>query len=109
MNFERIRPTIDVDRMRQSHVTVVGGAYGLTQDLVRCGQGAVTYIDFDRVDASNPARQDFNSTELGQYKAEAIASSLKRINPAVEVECLIRDFCELEQDEIDLHLGHTDL
>ena len=109
MNFERIRPTIDIDRMQQCHVTVVGGAFGLTQDLVRCGLGAICYIDFDRVDASNPARQDFNSTELGQYKAEAIAASLKRINPDVEVECLIRDFCELSQDEVDAHLGHTDL
>jgi hypothetical protein len=27
MNFDRIRPTIDVERMQQSHITVVGGAY----------------------------------------------------------------------------------
>ena len=39
MNFDRIRPTIDVDRMQQSHVTIVGGAYGLTQDLVRLRTG----------------------------------------------------------------------
>jgi molybdopterin/thiamine biosynthesis adenylyltransferase len=109
MNFDRIRPTVDVDRMQQSHVTVVGGAYGLVHDLVRCGLGAVTYIDFDRVDATNPARQDFNATELGQFKAEAIAASLKRINPDVEVECLIRDFCDLSEDEIDMHVGHSDL
>lgn len=109
MNFDRIRSTIDVDRMQQSSVVVVGGAYGLTQDLVRCGLGNVTYIDFDRVDATNPARQDFNSSELGQYKAQAIADSLRRINPDVEVNCLIRDFCEIGQDEFDLHLGQADL
>jgi hypothetical protein len=109
MNFERIRSSVDVDRMQQCHATIVGGAYGLAQDLVRCGLGAMTYIDFDRIVASNPARQDFDSTDLGRFKAEAIASSLKRINPDVEVECLIRDFCELSPDEIDLHLGHTDL
>ncbi len=109
MNFDRIRPSIDVERMQQCHATVVGGAYGLAMDLARCGLGAMTYIDFDRVDASNPARQDFNSTEAGQYKAEAIAASLRRINPDVEVDCLIRDFCDLSQDEMDNHLGHTDL
>jgi hypothetical protein len=109
MNLDRIRPTVDVERMQQSHVTVVGGAYGLTQDLVRCGVGAITYCDFDRVDNTNPARQDFNTTEIGQYKAEAIASSLRRINPEVHVDCLIRDFCELSQEEMDEHLGHTDL
>jgi hypothetical protein len=109
MNFDRIRKSVDVDRMQQSHVTVVGGAYGLIQDLVRCGLGSVAYVDFDRVDATNPARQDFNSTDLGQYKAEAIAASLKRINGEVEVNCLVRDFCDLSQDEVDEHLGHTDL
>ena len=109
MNFDRIRMSIDVDRTQQSHIAVVGGGYGLAQDLVRCGVGEVTYIDFDRVDATNPARQDFNSTDFGQYKAQAIATSLKCINPAVEVNCLIRDFCELSQEEIDLHLGQIDL
>jgi hypothetical protein len=109
MNFDRIRSTVDVDRMRASHVVIVGGAYGLAQNLVRCGLGTVTYIDFDRVSATNPARQDFNSTELGQFKAEAIASSLRRINPEVEVNSLIRDFCELSQEEIDEHMGQADL
>jgi len=35
MNFDRIRTSIDVDRMSRSRVTIVGGAYGLAQDLVR--------------------------------------------------------------------------
>jgi molybdopterin/thiamine biosynthesis adenylyltransferase len=109
MNFDRIRPSIDVDRMQQSHVTVVGGAYGLTQDLVRCGLGSVTYVDFDRVDASNPTRQDFNLTDLGQHKVEALAASVKRINPDVEMNCLVRDFCDIGQEEFDANFGHTDL
>jgi hypothetical protein len=109
MNFDRIRPTIDVDRMQQSHVTVVGGAQALTLGLVRCGLGSVTHVDFDRIDASNPARQDFNTTDIGQHKAEALAAALKRINPAVEVNYLLRDFCEIGRDEFDAHFGHTDL
>lgn len=109
MNFDRIRTTVDVDRMQESHVTIVGGAVGLAADLVRCGLGALTHIDFDRIDATNPARQDFDSTDLGQHKAEALAMALKRINPDVEVDYLLRDFCELSEEEIDTHLGHTDL
>src|SRR6185503_20031118 len=109
MNFDRIRSTIDVDRMQQSHATVVGGAYGLTQDLVRCGLGAVTYVDFDRVDATNPARQDFDATDVGRLKAEALGAALRRINPEVEVNYLARDFRELGRDECDVHFGHTDL
>ena len=58
MDFQRIAPTIDVPTMQLSHVTVVGGAFGLIRDLVRCGLGAVTLVDFDRVAGSNPARQD---------------------------------------------------
>jgi hypothetical protein len=109
MNFDRIRPTIDVDRMQQSHATIVGGAYGLTHDLVRCGLGSVTYVDFDRIDASNPARQDFNMTDIGQHKAETLARTLEDINPAVEVNYLLRDFCDIGQEEFDLHFGHTDI
>jgi molybdopterin/thiamine biosynthesis adenylyltransferase len=109
MNYDRIRPTVDIDRMAQSHVTIVGGAYGLAQDLVRCGLGALTYVDFDSVDATNPARQDFSSSDIGRYKVDALAASLKQIDPDVEVSCLIRDFCEIGRDEFDVHFGHTDL
>jgi hypothetical protein len=109
MNFDRIRPSIDVDIMQQSHVTIVGGAYGMAHDLVRCGLGSLTYVDFDSVDASNPARQDFNTNDIGRYKAEALATALHEINPDVEVNCLIRDFCEIGEDEFDVQFGHTDL
>jgi molybdopterin/thiamine biosynthesis adenylyltransferase len=95
--------------MQQSHITVVGGAYGLTCDLVRCGVGSVTYVDYDLIDATNPARQDFNLTDVGRPKAEALAATLKNINPAVEVNYLIRDFCDIGQEEFDMHFGHTDL
>jgi molybdopterin/thiamine biosynthesis adenylyltransferase len=109
MNFDRIRPTIDVERMQQARVTIVGGAYGLTRDLVHSGLGSVTYIDFDRIEPSNAARQDFDLTDVGRYKAEALAASLKRLNPDVQVDYQLRDFCELSQEEVDEHLGQSDL
>jgi hypothetical protein len=109
MNLDRIRSTVDVDRMQQSHATIVGGACGLAQDLVRCGLGSLTFVDFDRIDASNPARQDFNSTDIGRYKAEALADTLRQINPDVEVNVLLRDFCDIREDEFDAAFGHSDL
>lgn len=109
MNLERIRPTIDVERMQQSKVVIVGGAYGLGSDLAHCGVGGITLIDFDRIDDSNPARQDFAMADVGRYKVEAAAASLKRINEDIEVNYLLRDFCELTQDEVDEHLGQCDL
>src|SRR5690242_13180569 len=108
MNHDRIRYSIDVDRMQQSHATIVGGAYGLAQDLVRCGLGSLTYVDFDRVDASNPARQDFDSTDVGRHKADALAAALKRINPDVQINYLLRDFCEFSKQEFDVCFGQTD-
>jgi hypothetical protein len=95
--------------MQESHVTIIGGAYGLAQDLVRCGLRSLTYVDFDSIDASNLARQDFNTSDIGRYKADALAATLRHINPDVEVNCLIRDFCEIGQEDFDVQFGHTDL
>lgn len=109
MDFNRIAPTIDVDTMQQSHVTIIGGANGLARDLVHSGIGGVTLVDFDRIDASNPARQDFYSTDMGRYKAEATADILRKINPEVQVEYYTHDYCALSQQEHDNLFSQTDL
>jgi hypothetical protein len=101
MNYDRIRTTVDVDRMQQSRALFIGGAYGLAQDLVRCGLGALAYVDFDRIDPTNPARQDLHSADIGQYKAHALARSVRQINADVEVETLTQDFCAIADDELD--------
>ena len=109
MNFNRIAPTIDVETMQQSSVTIIGGAYGLAKDLVHSGLGAVILDDFDRIDASNPARQDFYSTDMGRYKVEATAEMLRKINPEVQVEYHMHDYCALSRQEHDNLFAHTDL
>ena len=109
MNFSRIAPTIDVETMQQSHVTIIGGAYGLARDLVHSGLGAITLVDFDRIDASNPARQDFYSADMGRYKVEATAEMLRKINPEVQVEYYMHDYCGLSRQEHDNLFAHTDL
>ncbi len=109
MNFTRIMTTIAVSIMQRSTVLIVGGAYGLACDLVRCGLGRLIYVDYDRVDASNPSRQDFNAGDVGRLKIDAIAESLKRIDPNVEVEVHARDVCSIGTDEWDELFGDVDL
>lgn len=109
MYFNRIASTIDVETMQQSNVAFIGGAAGLAGDLVHSGLGAVTLVDFDRIDASNPARQDFYSTDMGRYKTEATAEILYKINQEVQVEYYMHDYCALSQQEHDNLFAHTDL
>lgn len=109
MNLQRIEPSVDVDTMQRSHVTVVGGAFGLLCDLVRCGLGSATLVDFDSVEQSNVSRQDFNGSEVAQLKVDAVGAALRRINPAVHYTGLARDFCDFSRDEFDEHFGHSDL
>jgi len=109
MTFDRITPTINVNAMQQSHVVVVGGAYGLACDLARCGVGMVSLVDYDRVSDSNPARQDLYSTDRGRHKVEAVAACLRRINPEIEVECHVRDYCEISAEEHETLFGDRDL
>ena len=109
MNFQRIESTIDIEVMNQSHVAIVGGAVGISKDLVRSGLGAVTLIDYDRIDASNPTRQDFDSVDLGHLKTEATARDIRRVNPEIDVEVLNIDFCSLSRDQMEEQFAHTDL
>lgn len=109
LNLQKIRTSIDVDRMHSCHVTMVGGAYMLARNLVRCGLGSITLVDFDRVDTTNPSRQDFAADEIGEYKTVALANELKRINSDVDVEVVNHDFCGFDRDEFDEIFGHTDL
>ncbi|MBN2642801.1 MAG: ThiF family adenylyltransferase [Victivallales bacterium] len=109
MNFNRIMSTIDVETMQQSNVTLIGGAYGLARGLVHSGLGSVTLVDFDRIDATNPARQDFYSTDIGRFKVEATAEMLRKINPQVHVEYYMHDYCALSRQEHDSLFAHTDL
>lgn len=109
MNFDRISQSVDVARLQQSHVAIVGGGYGLAMDLARCGVKTFTYIDFDIVDDTNPARQDFAVDNIGRPKVDAIEVALRAINPAATVHKLRRDFCSLSPAEIEEMLGPCDL
>ena len=109
MDYTRISSSMDIAMMQDSHVTVVGGAVGLAYNLARCGLGSISLVDFDRVSAGNPARQDFYSTDIARYKVDAVAENLKRINPEIETEGHVLDFCAISPEEMERLFGHTDL
>jgi len=109
VDFSRISPSVDVQALQHSHVTVVGGAYNLSNDLVRCGIGGISLVDFDTVSPSNIPRQDFSTMDIARHKVEVTAERLLKTNPEVEVETHILNYCALSEEEHDRLFGHTNL
>ncbi|GMV08489.1 MAG: molybdenum cofactor biosynthesis protein MoeB [Gemmatimonadota bacterium] len=77
-------------RLRGSHVLLVG-AGGLGSPaatyLAAAGVGALTIIDFDRVEPSNLHRQPlFGESAIGRSKVEAARARLADLNPHVQLE-----------------------
>lgn len=56
--------------------------------LARVGIGKLILIDFDRVDISNLHRQQYKATQIGKYKAQALAENLQEIAPYLEVRAV---------------------
>ncbi len=106
---ERIASTVDVHTMGIRHATIVGGGYGLANSLVRCGLGSISLVDYATVQPKHPARQDLYVTDVGLNKVQATAADLLRINPNVNIETHVTDFCALSEEQMDALLGHTDL
>ena len=54
--------------------------------LARAGVGRLLLIDFDKVDITNLHRQQYKASQLGRYKADALAEILSEIAPYTKVE-----------------------
>lgn len=54
--------------------------------LVRCGVRRLVLADFDTVDVSNLNRQLYFRTDIGRHKTEALAETLRRIEPDLDLE-----------------------
>ena len=101
MSFlDSIRSSIDVEATNASHAVMLGGVFKLGEDLARSGVRKFTLIDYDSVEGRNMSRHDFYRHEIGHSKVHAVARRLGEINPEIEVDVLVRDFCELSANEI---------
>ena len=92
--------SVAVKRLQQAQVAVVGlGGLGSNIGimLTRIGVGHLHLIDFDRVDVSNLHRQQYFIEQVGLFKTEALASTLRKINPYIDLElsCVKLDECNI--------------
>ncbi|MBQ5319064.1 MAG: sulfur carrier protein ThiS adenylyltransferase ThiF [Oscillospiraceae bacterium] len=75
----------DLQRKFSSACVAVCGLGGLGSNaaisLARAGVGTLHLIDFDKVDISNLHRQQYNISQLGMYKTEAMKQTLADIAP----------------------------
>jgi sulfur carrier protein ThiS adenylyltransferase len=84
------RHTPGVHALLKQAVVGIAGVGGLGSSvavaLARVGVGLLVVADFDVVEPSNLNRQQYFVDQIGQYKVEALAENLKRINPYVMVK-----------------------
>lgn len=78
-----------VEKLKQKIVAIAGcGGLGSNAAiaLARSGVGRLKIADFDSVELSNLNRQHFFLQDVGKYKVDVLADSLKKINPEIETE-----------------------
>ena len=83
------RHTLPIYRKLKRSGAAIAGLGGLGSHvavmLARTGIGSLHLIDFDRVDLTNLNRQQYTVEQLGQYKTQALAETLRRIAPYCEI------------------------
>ena len=89
--FIRQQELVPRDRLANLKVTIIGvGAIGhqLTTQLAAIGTPRLQIVDFDIVDLSNVTTQGYLLADVGLSKVEATATAVKRLDPALAVECI---------------------
>lgn len=104
--LELLLGTPALQRLASAKVAVfgVGGVGGyVCEALVRSGIGSFMLVDNDVVSMSNINRQIIaTGRTVGQYKVDLMASRMRDINPAVQVDARKAFFSEENQGEFDL-------
>jgi len=111
MDQTRIVSSIDVTRLRQAHVAIIGlgASRDLACNLCRSGVAEFSLFDPEPVDPENIARQGHAAEDIGQPKVEATAAALRSINPAARIRTFQVDFTKLADAEIDMIFADVDL
>ena len=81
--------SVAVEKLQATRVAVVGlGGLGsnIAILLARMGISYLHLIDFDKVDVSNLHRQQYFLEQVGLCKTEALASTLRKINPYINLK-----------------------
>ena len=85
----------DQEHLRSTRALVIGaGAVGneVIKNLALLGVGAITIVDFDRIELHNLTRSAlFSEEDVGRYKAEVAAAAAKKLDPNCAVEFLVGD------------------
>lgn len=87
--FTRHSSVVDLDKVESTPITLVGvGAVGSIVAITLAKLGFATFhlYDHDKVEGHNVANQFYGISDIGQYKADAIAKYLKDYG-AKEVIC----------------------
>lgn len=82
--FSRNLGLLETDIMAEKTAVVVGcgsvGSYIIMQ-LAKAGVGKFVFIEFDTLEIHNLSRHWLGLSHLGEYKADAMALEVKRVNP----------------------------
>ena len=96
------RHGVEVQRRFSEASVAICGLGGLGSNiaimLARAGIGRFHLIDYDKVDLSNLNRQQYAVSQLGMYKTQALADTLKAIAPYCEV---VTDTVRVTEDNIE--------
>ena len=90
--FQRNAAILPHEALAKRTVVIIGcgGARGFCESLARSAVGRFVLVDGDTVSETNIATQGTYLDEIGRYKTEVIAETLRRINPDVQVTELRR-------------------
>ncbi len=93
--FSRFRliPWWDQTKLRSANILVIGaGALGneILKNLALLGFEKVVVVDLDKIEESNLSRTIlYRSEDVGSYKAEVAAKSVKALAPGVKIKPLV--------------------
>lgn len=80
----------EVQKRFSSATVAICGLGGLGSNiaiaLARAGIGRLILIDFDQVDLTNLHRQQYTVSQIGMFKTDALAATLRQIDPYIEPE-----------------------
>jgi len=106
--FQRNARLLPLEELSQRTVVIIGcgGARGFCESLTRSAVGRFILVDGDRVSETNVATQGTYVDEIGLYKTEVIANTLRRINPHIQITEVHRFLDDgFSDDELASYIG----